>query len=107
MTPQQREHATTIYERSIEGRRAATLPPTGVEETPLIDRLTLHAEALGFTAPDGSRIRVTSSFGVASFPLVTGQSQLVAAADAALYEAKRSGKDRVVVSDGAAVSSHA
>jgi glycine dehydrogenase subunit 2 len=34
-TPQQREHATTIYEKSVEGRRAATLPPTGVEETPL------------------------------------------------------------------------
>jgi glycine dehydrogenase subunit 2 len=34
-TPQQREHATTIYERSVEGRRAATLPPTGVDEKPL------------------------------------------------------------------------
>ncbi len=34
-TQQQREHATTIYEKSVEGRRAATLPPTGVEERPL------------------------------------------------------------------------
>ena len=30
----------------------------GEEETPLIDRLTLHAEALGFSAPDGSRVRL-------------------------------------------------
>ncbi len=27
-TPQQREVATTIYERSVDGRRAATMPPT-------------------------------------------------------------------------------
>jgi glycine dehydrogenase subunit 2 len=32
---QQRDAATTIYERSVEGRRAATLPPTGVPERPL------------------------------------------------------------------------
>jgi len=34
-TPQQREAATTIYERSVEGRRAATLPATDVPEAPL------------------------------------------------------------------------
>jgi len=34
-TPQQREAATTIYERSVPGRRAATLPPCDVPETPL------------------------------------------------------------------------
>ena len=56
-------------------------------------------------APDGAEIRVSASFGVASFPLVSGQNQLVAAADAALYEAKRSGKDRVVVSSPAVVTS--
>jgi glycine dehydrogenase subunit 2 len=36
-TPQQRETATTIFERSVEGRRAATLPPAGVPETALAD----------------------------------------------------------------------
>jgi glycine cleavage system P protein (glycine dehydrogenase) subunit 2 len=36
-TPQQREHTVTIYERSVEGRRAATLPATDVPETPLDD----------------------------------------------------------------------
>ena len=34
-TPMQRERATTIFERSVEGRRAAVLPPTDVPETPL------------------------------------------------------------------------
>ncbi len=36
-TPQQRENAVTIYERSVEGRRAAALPPPGVPEPPLSD----------------------------------------------------------------------
>ncbi len=36
-TPMQRDHATTIYERSVEGRRAATLPEPGVEERPIED----------------------------------------------------------------------
>ncbi len=34
-TPQQRERVTTIYEKSVAGRRAATLPPLDVPETPL------------------------------------------------------------------------
>ena len=33
--PQQRERATTIFERSVAGRRAATLPPPDVPERPL------------------------------------------------------------------------
>ena len=33
--PLQRERAVTIYERSVEGRRAATLPAAGVDEPPL------------------------------------------------------------------------
>src|SRR5262245_43064942 len=36
-TPMQRDPATTIYERSVEGRRAATLPATDVPEKPLED----------------------------------------------------------------------
>jgi glycine dehydrogenase subunit 2 len=36
-TPQQREPVTTIFERTVEGRRAAVLPPTDVAETPLSD----------------------------------------------------------------------
>ncbi len=34
-TPMQKDHATTIFERSVEGRRAAQLPQTDVDEKPL------------------------------------------------------------------------
>ena len=36
-TPMQRERATTIFERTVEGRRAAVLPPSDVPETPLAE----------------------------------------------------------------------
>ena len=58
-----------------------------------------------FLSSDGERIRVTASFGVAAFPQAASQDQLVAASDGALYEAKRSGKNRVVVAAALAARS--
>jgi len=48
--------------------------------------------------PDGGELQVTASFGVAAFPEAKELRELVAAADSALYAAKREGKNRVVVS---------
>ncbi len=44
---------------------------------------------------EGTPIPVTASFGVAATPPATTVAELFAAADAALYEAKRAGKNRV------------
>jgi diguanylate cyclase (GGDEF)-like protein len=46
-------------------------------------------------APNGERLRVTASLGVAEFDGHRGLTELLADADAALYRAKRGGKDRV------------
>jgi diguanylate cyclase (GGDEF)-like protein len=52
-------------------------------------------------AADGQPMAVTASFGVAGFPETATAEGLLAAADGALYEAKRGGKNRV-----AAASAH-
>jgi PleD family two-component response regulator len=42
-------------------------------------------------------VRITASFGVADYPQTRGAAELMAAADRALYRAKREGKNRVSV----------
>lgn len=55
--------------------------------------------------PDGSTLRLTVSIGVAHAPShAEGLRPLYAAADAALYDAKRAGRDRVGVSGGRGAS---
>jgi len=54
-------------------------------------------EELHVPLESGGTLRVTASFGVAELDRAgTAKNDLIAAADAALYEAKRSGKNRTV-----------
>ena len=61
----------------------------------LAERIRQTLDGHEFSGPDPARFRVSASFGVAAFPEAPSEDQLVAAADAALYDAKRSGKNRV------------
>src|SRR4051812_42176123 len=76
---------------------AIVLPGTDLDgATRLAERARRALEERTILAPDGTRIRVTVSLGVAAFPEASVGEGLVAAADGALYEAKRDGKNRVV-----------
>ena len=76
---------------------AIVLPGTDLDGAArLAERARRAFEARTILAPDGRRIHVTVSLGVAAFPEASVGDGLVAAADGALYEAKRTGKNRVV-----------
>ncbi len=75
------------------------LPETGEDgAVELAERIRERLEAEEIPLLDGSGVlKVTASFGTATIPLsARSVRQLFAAADDALYEAKRSGKNRVV-----------
>jgi len=61
----------------------------------LAERARAALEARVVVLPDGTEIRVTASFGAAAFPDVPERDLLLQAADSALYQAKRGGKNRV------------
>mgnify|MGYP000939956105 CR=1 FL=1 len=79
------------------------LPGLGLEQgIALADDARLQVEALGIEHPLAPQRRLTISFGVASV-VPDGESNpdaLISRADAALYEAKRRGRNCVVASDG-------
>jgi len=71
------------------------LPETTLEGAiEAAERIRTGFAALEF-APDGVQVRMTASFGVAGFVRGTDARELVRAADDALYDAKRRGKNRV------------
>jgi diguanylate cyclase (GGDEF)-like protein len=76
---------------------AIILPETGLEGAAHVaERMRAGVEMQLFDINTGAPIGITVSIGVASFPAhADGVEALVAAADAALYAAKRSGRNRV------------
>jgi diguanylate cyclase (GGDEF)-like protein len=61
----------------------------------LADRVRAGFSNEGFEGANGESVRVTCSFGVAQYRPGDDQRELFAAADRALYRAKRAGKNRV------------
>jgi diguanylate cyclase (GGDEF)-like protein len=61
----------------------------------LAQRIRDYLEGRTLLTPEGVPVRITASFGIAEYAPGVERDELVASADAALYEAKRSGKNRV------------
>jgi diguanylate cyclase (GGDEF)-like protein len=96
-----RAFAEAVRELDLAGRfggeeLAAVLPGTQLAGARrLAERVRTAIGELDVRSPDGERIEVTASFGAAAFPTYDTVEALVAAADGALYDAKRNGKNRV------------
>jgi len=72
------------------------LPGTdGAGAVRLAQRVRDYLEGRTLLTPEGVPVRISASFGVAEYGAGLTLDELVAAADVALYEAKRSGKNRV------------
>ena len=65
----------------------------------LAARICTRLRAHTMLTPDGAAVTVSASFGVAGFPEAATEEELIAAADAALYQAKRDGKNRVACAE--------
>jgi diguanylate cyclase (GGDEF)-like protein len=95
-----RAHSRDIDEPARYGgeEMAVILPQTDVAGAELLaERMRVAVEDLRIDRLDGEgQIQVTASFGVASLPHNANEkAALIAEADAALYRAKRAGKNRV------------
>jgi diguanylate cyclase (GGDEF)-like protein len=77
------EFAVLLIETDLRGAEA------------LAESLRAAVAELEVPAARGEPIHLTASFGVASYPETQGADDLLAAADLALYRAKREGKNRV------------
>ncbi len=95
---------TTVRESDVAGRWggeefALVLPGTEADGgARLAERARAAIESRTLRMPNGEELTVTASFGVAAYPESHELGELLAAADSALYAAKREGKNRVVIS---------
>ncbi len=93
------EEFCVILSDTAAGRRRDGAPGGVTEEggAAIAERLRRRIAAHEFAlAPDGAPVHITVSIGVASWPDAADDlDELVARTDAALYTAKRAGKDRV------------
>jgi diguanylate cyclase (GGDEF)-like protein len=81
------------------------LPATDAEGgRQLAERLRVAAEELVIAVGENREVRVTSSFGVASFPEELSATALMRAADRAMYRAKAAGKNMVVAAERASAA---
>ena len=93
--------AETVRELDLAARfggeeLALVLPGTQlVGARRLAERIRKSVEELRVPTANGETVSVTASFGAAAFPAHGSVDALVAAADSALYEAKRRGKNAV------------
>jgi diguanylate cyclase (GGDEF)-like protein len=94
----------TVRESDVAGRWGGeefALVLTGTEAAGgarLAERARASIAARPVRMSNDTMLTVTASFGVAAYPECQELGELLAAADSALYEAKREGRNRVVVS---------
>jgi diguanylate cyclase (GGDEF)-like protein len=100
---------TTVREIDLPARYggeefAVLLPQTDLEGAhQLAERLRRALAARPMATHPGGLVAVTASFGVAAFPDAPTPAALFAAADEALYRAKRAGKNCVVSADAGTI----
>jgi diguanylate cyclase (GGDEF)-like protein len=82
---------------------ALVLPGTTADgAVQVAERIRARLARRSIVTPDGRAVRLTASFGVAAYPDAATADELLATADAALYDAKRSGKNRVAARSSSA-----
>ena len=78
---------------------AVVLPGTPLDGAKRVaERMREAVAQIELPIADGDPLRVTASFGIAEYPSYPSVDAVVGAADAALYQAKRNGKNRVATS---------